>query len=291
MSRKTRIAYGGSAHISRRRLYNAVWLVVMGLCALALIAPLAGILGYLIYKGFSSINIAFFTELPAPVGEPGGGVANAIVGSLMVISMGAIAAIPLGIMTSVYVHEFARGSRLATIIRFVCDMLNATPSIILGIFAYSVVVLSTGQFSAIAGSFALFVMMTPVVVRGTEEILRTVPDSIRAASLALGASRWQTIWKVVLPAARRGITTAACLSLARIGGETAPLLFTALGNDFWNFDPTRATNTLPVQIFKFASSPYPDWHRQAWAAALLLVLGISITNAVARFATRTKTVA
>lgn len=291
MSRKTKIAYGGSAHISRRRFYNSVWMVVMGLCALALIAPLVGILGYLIFKGISSINLDFFTQLPAPVGQSGGGVANAIVGSLMVISMGAVVAIPLGIMTSVYVHEFTRGSRLATVIRFVCDMLNATPSIILGIFAYSVIVLSTGQFSAIAGSFALFVMMTPVIVRGTEEILRTVPDSIRAASLALGASRWQTIWKVVLPAARRGITTAACLSLARIGGETAPLLFTALGNDFWNFDPTRATNTLPVQIYKFASSPYADWHRQAWAAALLLVVMISITNAVARFATRTKTIA
>ncbi len=291
MSRKTRISYGGSAHIKRRRFYNAVWMTVMGLCALALIAPLVGILGYLVFKGISSINLNFFIKLPAPVGQPGGGVANAIVGSLIVISMGAIAAIPLGIMTSVYVHEFTRGSRLATLIRFVCDMLNATPSIILGIFSYSVVVLSTGQFSAIAGSFALFVMMTPVIVRGTEEILRTVPDSIRAASLALGSSRWQTIWRVVLPAARRGITTAACLALARIGGETAPLLFTALGNDFWNFDPTRATNTLPVQIYKFASSPYEEWHRQAWAAALLLVVMISITNAVARFATRTKTVA
>lgn len=287
----TRISYGGSRQIARRRMYNKVWLIVTGLCALALIAPLAGILGYLILKGISSINLDFFTKLPAPVGETGGGVANAIVGSLMVISMAAVAAVPLGIMTAIYVYEFARDTRLATIMRFTCDMLNATPSIILGIFAYSVVVLTTGQFSAIAGSFALFVMMTPVIVRGSEEILRTVPDSVRAASLALGASRWQTIAKVVLPAARRGITTASCLALARIGGETAPLLFTALGNDFWNFDPTKATNTLPVQIFKFASSPYEDWHRQAWAAALLLVVLISATNAIARFATRTKTVA
>ncbi len=291
MSQRISIPYGGSSHIARRRMYNTFWLIVLGACALALIAPLVGILGYLMVKGFSSLNLAFFTKLPAPVGETGGGVANAIVGSLMVISMGAVAAIPLGIMTAVYVNEFSRGSRLATVVRFVCDMLNATPSIILGIFAYSVVVLPTGQFSAIAGSFALFVMMTPVVVRGSEEILRTVPDSIRAASLALGSSRWQTIWKVVLPAARRGITTASCLALARIGGETAPLLFTALGNDFWNLDPTKPTNTLPVQIYKFASSPYPDWHRQAWAAALLLVILISITNAIARYATRTKTVA
>lgn len=281
-----KIPYGGSGHLARRRFYNLFWLIVTGTCALALIAPLFGILSYLVIKGISSINLNFFTKLPAPVGMEGGGVANAIVGSIMVITMGAVVAIPLGIMTAVYIHEFSRGSRFATIVRFVCDMLNATPSIILGIFAYSVVVLPTGQFSAIAGSFALFVMMTPVIVRGTEEILRTVPDSIRAASLALGSSRWQTIWRVVLPAARRGITTPACLALARIGGETAPLLFTALGNDFWNLNPMRATNTLPVQIYKFASSPYPDWNRQAWAAALLLVVIISVVNAAARFATR-----
>lgn len=286
-----KITYGTSGHLARRKMYNALWLIITGLCALALILPLAGILGYLIYKGVSSLNLAFFYKLPAPVGQPGGGVANAIVGSVMVISMGAVAAVPLGIMTAIYMFEFSRGTRLASLIRFTCDMLNATPSIILGIFAYGVVVLSTGQFSAIAGSFALFVMMTPIIVRGSEEILRTIPDSIRAASLALGSSRWQTIWRVVLPAARRGITTTACLALARIGGETAPLLFTALGNDFWNFNPTRPTNTLPVQIYKFASSPYPDWNRQAWAAALFLVIIISLTNGIARYATRVKTVA
>lgn len=274
--------------LGRRKIYSTIWLMATGLCAMLLILPLLGILGYLIVKGVSSFSWAFFTELPAPVSLPGGGVGNAIVGSLMVISMGAVMAIPLGILTAVYVYEFARGSQLATIVRFTCDMLNATPSIILGIFAYGVVVLSTGQFSAIAGSFALFVMMTPVIVRGTEEILRTIPDSIRAASLALGGSQWQTIWRVVLPAARSGITTTACLALARIGGETAPLLFTALGNDFWNFNPMRPTNTLPVQIFKYATSPYPEWIQQAWGAALLLVIIISVTNAAARYATRTK---
>lgn len=285
-----RVLIANSGQLRRRKAYNLLWLCVTGLCAFALIAPLVGILGYLVAKGVSSLNLAFFIEIPAPVNEPGGGVANAIVGSFMVVTMAAIVAVPLGIMTAVYTYEFARGSKLASLIRFSCDMLNATPSIILGIFAYAVVVLTTGQFSAIAGSFALFVMMTPVIVRGTEEILRTVPDSIRAASLALGSSRWQTIRRVVLPAARRGITTTACLALARIGGETAPLLFTSLGNDFWNLNPMRPTNTLPVQIFKFASSPYPEWIRQAWAAALLLVVIISVTNAVARFMTRTKTV-
>lgn len=284
-------SFSNQALLRRRKLYNILWLVITAGCALALILPLAGILGYLIVKGVTSLNLNFFIKLPAPVGMTGGGVANAIVGSFMVISMAAVVAVPLGILTAIYIYEFARGTRLATIIRFCCDMLNSTPSIILGIFAYGVIVLSTGQFSAVAGAFALFVMMTPVIVRGTEEILRTVPDAIRAASLALGSSQWQTIWRVVLPAARRGITTTACLALARIGGETAPLLFTALGNDFWNLNPMQPTNTLPVQIFKFASSPYPDWIRQAWAAALLLVVIISVTNAAARFATRTKTVA
>ncbi len=289
--RSLRLGFENQALLRRRKFYNVVWLMVTAGSAVALILPLAGILAYLFIKGISSLNLDFFIKLPAPVGMPGGGVANAIVGSFMVISMAAVVAVPVGILTAVYVYEFARGSRLATLIRFSCDMLNATPSIILGIFAYGVIVLTTGQFSAVAGSFALFVMMTPVIVRGTEEILRTVPDAIRAASLALGSSRWQTIWRVVLPAARRGIATTACLALARIGGETAPLLFTALGNDFWNLNPLQPTNTLPVQIFKFASSPYPDWIRQAWAAALLLVIIISVTNAVARFATRTKTVA
>lgn len=288
MPPSTNIPYGGRGHTVYRRTLNGFWLLAMGAFAFLLIAPLLGILGYLVTKGISSFNLDFFIRLPAPVGETGGGVANAIVGSIMVITMSGVAAVPVGILTAVYIYEFSRGSRLATLIRFFCDMLNATPSIILGIFAYSVLVLTMGHFSALAGSFALFVMMTPVVVRGTEEILRTIPDSIRAASLALGGSRWQTIWRVVLPAAMSGITTTVCLSLARIGGETAPLLFTALGNDFWNLNPLKPTNTLPVQIFKFAGSPYPDWNRQAWAAALLLVLMISLANAIARYATRSK---
>lgn len=282
MQPANKIVYGGKNHIRYRRGINYFWLIFTGLCAVILMIPLFGILGYLLYKGFSSINLDFFIRLPKPVGETGGGVGNAIVGSLMVISMGAIAAIPIGIMTTVYIHEFSRGGKIATIIRFVCDLLNATPSIILGIFAYSVIVIPMGRYSAIAASFALFIMMIPVIVRGTEEILKTIPDSIRAASLALGASRWQTIYKVILPAARGGITTAVCLALARIGGETAPLLFTAFGTQFWNFYIDQPTSTLPVQIYKFASSPYEDWHRQAWAAALLLVLLITATNAIAR---------
>lgn len=278
------LRYGGKRHTAWRRAMNRLWLAVTGLCALVLLAPLFGILIYLFARGFGALDLAFFTQIPKPVGESGGGVGNAIVGSLIVIGLAALAAVPVGMLAAVYLHEFGRGSFMSSMIRFACDMLNATPSIILGIFAYSVLVLPLGNFSALAGAFALFVMMAPVVVRGSEEILRTVPDSIREASLALGASRWQTVYSIVLPAARRGVTTTIFLALARIGGETAPLLFTALGNDFWSFRLDQPINTLPVQIFKYATSPFEDWHRQAWAAALVLVLFISATNALARLA-------
>lgn len=286
MEHRTEFALGGSRHIAIRRATNALCLVATGACALLLLLPLFGIFAFLISRGIGAIDLDFLIRLPRPVGEAGGGVGNAILGSIVVISTAAAAAVPLGIMAAVYVSEFKPKGRLGSAIRFSCDMLNATPSIILGIFAYSVVVVPMGRFSALAGSFALCVMMTPVIVRGTEEILRTVPASIREASLALGATRWQTIWRVVLPAARRGITTTIFLSLARIGGETAPLLFTALGNDYWSVRLDQPINTLPVQIFKYATSPYPDWHRQAWAAALLLILLISVVNAVVRIAPR-----
>ena len=286
--RVTCLAYGGARHLAWRRAVNAVMLGATGACALALLVPLALILGYLLYQGFTSLSWAFFTTLPKPAGEAGGGVANAIVGSAIVIGMAAAAAVPLGVMVAVLVHEFARGSRFAAAVRFTCDMINSTPSIILGLFAFAIVVTTMGRFSAIAGSFALFTMMIPVVARGTEEILRTVPDSLREASLALGASRWQTIRRVVLPAVRGGIATAVALSLARISGETAPLLFTALGTDQWAFRPDQPMSTLPVRIYQLASSPYPDYHKQAWAAALVLVALITAVNGFARWATRAR---
>jgi phosphate transport system permease protein len=269
-----------------RKAQNLVFVWLTGLFAFLLILPLVILLWYLLSRGVQSLSWDFFTQIPKPVGETGGGVANAIVGSVIILGLASVFAVPVGILAAVYMSDFGRGNRISSTIRFACDMLNATPSIILGIFSYSIIVLTMGRFSALAGSFALFVMMAPVVVRGTEEILQLVPDSFREASLALGASRSQTIWRVVLPAARGGITTTVALSLARISGETAPLLFTALGNEFWNFHIDRPMNTLPVQIYKFATSPYEDWHRQAWAAALVLILLISVTNAVARFATR-----
>ncbi|MBX7245698.1 MAG: phosphate ABC transporter permease PstA [Candidatus Sumerlaeaceae bacterium] len=282
MSTPIKLELGGAASGSLRRMQNRMFLCLTGAAALTLLVPLFGILGYLVTRGIGAINLDFFISLPKPVGETGGGVANAIVGSLMVIVMAGAAAIPCGVLASVYICEFAPGSRFSSIIRFVCDMLNSTPSIILGIFAYGMVVLRMGHFSALAGAFALFVMMTPVVVRATEEILRTVPNSIREASVGLGGTRWQTVWHVVLPAARSGIVTGVFLALARVGGETAPLLFTAFGNQFWNLDPRQPINTLPVQIYKFATSPYADWHRQAWAAALLLVIMIAVISSTVR---------
>lgn len=270
----------------QRKVQNVAFIWLTAALALVLLLPLLGLLWYLVSRGARSLNYAFFTQIPQPVGETGGGIGNAIVGSAMIIGVAAMLAIPAGILAAVYVREFGRGSRLGNSIRFACDMLNATPSIVLGIFAYSVVVLPMGRFSGLAGSVALSIMMVPVIVRGTEEILGMVPDSLREASLALGASRAQTIWRVILPAARGGITTTVALSLARISGETAPLLFTALGNEFWNLRIDRPMNTLPVQIYKFATSPYEDWHRQAWAAALVLIALISVTSAVARYAAR-----
>jgi phosphate transport system permease protein len=282
------IPFGDEGDVRGRQWINLAMMGVVAFCALALLLPLFGILGYLVYQGASTLSWEFFTERAAAAGDSGGGVGNAIVGSLMVILMASLVAMPLGILVAIYFHEFSRGGRITRIARFCCDLLNSTPSIIVGIFAYSLVVVTMGHFSAVAGAVALSVLMTPIVVRGTEEVLRTVPDSIRDASLALGATKWQCVWTGVLPAARGGIVTAACLALARVGGETAPLLFTAFGNEFWNYDPLQPTNTLPLQIYRFASSPYEEWHRQAWGAALVLVLTVTILNLTARYFARSR---
>jgi phosphate transport system permease protein len=282
------LPFAGERDLRNRRLFSLAMMGVCSLCALVLLGVLFGILGYLVVRGSSSLSLEFFTHRGAAPGESGGGVGNAIVGSLMVIGTASLAAMPLGILIAIYFNEFNRGGRVTRLARFCCDLLNSTPSIILGIFAYSMIVVTMGHFSALAGSVALAVIMIPVVVRGTEEVLRTVPDSIREASLALGATKWQSVWRTVLPAARGGIVTASCLALARVGGETAPLLFTAFGNEFWNFNLLEPTNTLPLQIFKFASSPYEDWHRQAWAAALVLVATVTALNLIARYFARSR---
>ncbi len=261
--------------------------VIVGLSAAAVLlalVPLALILFYVVSQGITSLNVAFFTHMPAPVGETGGGMANAIVGSLMVTGIGALFAIPVGLIAGVYAAEY-KGTRLAALTRFAADTLNGVPSIVIGLFAYSIVVLPLGQFSAMAGGFAIGLMMLPLVMRTTEELLLLVPHSLREGALALGATRARAVFTVVLPAALPGILTGILLALARVAGETAPLLFTAFNNRFFSTDPRQPVSTLTVQVFTYATSPYEDWHRQAWAGALVLVTIVFACSVVARVAT------
>lgn len=261
--------------------------IIVALCfgavALALL-PLALILAYVIERGVTSISWSFLTEMPKPVGESGGGMANAIVGSLFVIAIAAVFAVPIGVCTGIYLAEFR--DRLASAIRFATDVLNGVPSIVIGIFAYAVVVLPLRHFSALAGAFALGVMMIPIVVRTTEELLRLVPETLREGALALGATRARATFSVVVPAALPGIITGVLVAIARIAGETAPLLFTAFNNRFFTADPRQPISTLTVQIFTYAISPYDEWHRQAWAGALVLIAMILVFSIAARLATR-----
>lgn len=233
------------------------------------------IFGYIVFKGIFNLNLNFFIRLPKPVGEPGGGMVNAIVGSFTLAILASLWAVPLSILTGVYLAEASSGlkePKFVSILRFLVDVLSGVPSIVIGIFAYSLVVVPLRRFSAIAGGFALGVIMLPTIIRTTEEMIKMVPRTIKEASLALGISNWKTIYYVILNTAKPGIITAVLLALARIFGETAPLLFTAFGNRFWHrslLDPIAA---LPLQIFAYAISPYEDWHRQAWAGALVLIL-------------------
>jgi phosphate transport system permease protein len=267
----------------RRGLSHAI-IVLCGLAVALALVPLALILFYVVTQGVTSLSGSFFTQMPRPVGEPGGGMANAIVGSLIVVGLGALFAIPVGILTGIYAAEYA-GTRLAAATRFAADTLNGVPSIVIGVFVYAIAVLPFRRFSAIAGGIALGVMMIPLIMRTTEELLRLVPPTLREGALALGATRARAVFTVVVPAALPGIMTGILLALARIAGETAPLLFTALGNRFWNTDVTQPIATLTVQVFTYAVSPYPDWHRQAWAGALVLVAMVLVCSLLARLAT------
>jgi phosphate transport system permease protein len=242
------------------------------------------LLGYLAWQGLSSLSWSFFTSLPAPVGETGGGMANAIVGSAKLLLAAALVGIPVGFLGGVYLAEY--GGPLAGWVRYSADVLNGVPSIVIGITVYALVVRRMGHFSTFAGGIALGIMMVPVALRATEEFLRLVPDALREAALALGAPRWVTIMRVVVPAAARGIATGLLLSLARVAGETAPLLFTALNNRFWSPGWTQPTASLPVMIFTYAIAPYEDWHRQAWAAGLVLLSLVLGTNVLARWLMR-----
>jgi len=263
--------------------------VLCSLAALAAVAPLALVFFYLLGSGLSSINLPFFTHLPKPVGEAGGGMANAIVGSGELLGLAAIIGIPVGVLGGVYLAEYG-AARTNTVLRFVADVLNGVPSIIWGVVVYSLVVLPFKTFSGYAGGLALGLIMIPLIMRTTEEVLLLVPNGYREAALALGISRWKTILHIVMKTASKGIVSGVLLALARVAGETAPLLFTAFGNRFWNRNLAEPIAALPLQIFTYAISPYEDWHRQAWAGALVLVLLIFLTNLVVRFLTRDRAV-
>ncbi len=271
-----------SLRIAWRKSVNVVMLSVTGLCALFTVSALFIILGYLLWYGGKSLNWAFFTQLPAPVGETGGGMANAIVGSGKLLLLASAVGIPIGLLGGVYLAEFG-GRTFSFFVRYTTDLLNGVPSIVMGIFAYTVIVIPMKHFSTFAGGVALGVMMIPIAVRTTEESLRAVPRMLREGALALGASKWKTVATVVMPAAMRGIVTGMMLTLARVAGETAPLLFTALGNRFWSSGWNQPIASLPVMIYEYALSAYDDWHRQAWAAGLVLLGLVLLANIGARF--------
>ena len=270
-----------NARLRWRKLVSGFMLTMTGVCALVAVAVLFFILGYLVYHGGTAINWDFFTKLPTPVGESGGGMANAIVGSAKLLFLASLLGVPIGFFGGVYLSEFS-GSKVAFVVRYAADLLNGVPSIVIGIFAYALVVLPFKHFSTIAGAFGLGLMMIPITLRSTEEFLKAVPGALREGSMALGASKWQTILRVVVPAAYRGIMTAILLALARVAGETAPLLFTAFSNRYWSPGWNQPTASLPVMIFTYAISPYEDWHRQAWAAGLVLLALILMVNIIAR---------
>ena len=254
-------------------------------CALLVIAPLGLVFFHLAHSGLGSINWDFFTKLPKPVGEVGGGMANAIVGTLILLAIAAVIGVPVGVFGGVYLSEYG-SSRLNRWIRFAADVLNGVPSIIWGMVVYSLVVMPMKGFSALAGGMVLGMMMIPLIMRTTEEVLRLVPGGYREAAFALGISQWRTIAQIVMRTALKGIITGVLLAMSRVAGETAPLLFTAFGNRFWTHNLTDPIAALPLQIFTYAISPYDDWHRQAWAGALVLVSIVLVCSLLARFATR-----
>src|SRR6185437_3241092 len=259
--------------------------LVSGLAILAtviVLAPLAAILFYLIYKGASSLNLAFFTHIPAPVGEQGGGMANSILGSGIILFLASLMGIPVGIASGVYLAEFGRGKMLANAVRFTADVLNGVPSIVMGIAIYSLVVMPQKHFSALAGGIVLAIMMIPTVTRTTEEMLATVPHAVREAALGLGVPKWRTVLSVSLRTASPGIITGCMLAFARVAGETAPLLFTAFGNQFWSLKLNEPIAALPLQIFVYAISPYDEWHRLAWAGSLVLIVMIMVSVTLVR---------
>jgi phosphate transport system permease protein len=264
-----------------KHLVNYIMLGLTGVCALVTISVLFFILGYLIYNGATSLRWSFFTNLPAPVGETGGGIANGLVGSAKMLLLATLIGIPIGFLGGVFLSEYGHPTT-SFVIRYVTDLLNGVPSIVIGIVAWVLVVRRMGHFSTLAGGVALGIMMIPISVRSTEEFLHAIPQSLREAALALGAPKWKAIATVVVPAAIRGIISGTMLDLARVAGETAPLMFTALGSAYWSPGWNQPTAALPLLIFNYAISPYEDWHRQAWAGGFVLLTAVLLVNIFAR---------
>ena len=273
------------SNASRRKIISRIAETFCALAVVLALIPLGMILFYVVSHGVTALNFAFFTNIPKPVGEKGGGMANAIVGTLTLIGIAALFAVPIGSLCGIHLSEYP-GSKFSSVARFAADVLNGVPSIVIGIFAYTVLVLPIKRFSAIAGGIALGLLMIPIVVRTTEELLRLVPAGLREGALALGATRSRAVFSVIVPAALPGILTGILVALARVAGETAPLLFTSLNNSFWSTSLMQPIASLTVQVFTYAISPYDDWHRQAWAGAFLLVMIILSLSIAARLAVR-----
>lgn len=279
---KELLARSFQATRSRRRRVDNAAVYVLSLCALVVIFSLFNILAHLLTQGVSSVNLEFLTHLPKPVGEPGGGMANAMAGTLILLGIAVLVGVPIGLGTAIYLSEYAH-KRFAYIVRFTTDVMNGIPSIVYGIFAYAVFVLPMKSFSAFSGGVALGIMMVPMIARTSEEFIRMVPLSMREAGLALGVPKWKVIVDIILPISIGGIMTGIMSSLARVAGETAPLLFTAFGNHFWQSSLMAPIAALPLQIFAYAISPFEDWHRQAWAGALVLIALVFIINLLASY--------
>lgn len=274
-------------NLRKRKIINALMISLCIIAAVIAVVPLVYIFFYTAGAGLSSLNLDFFVALPKPFGEEGGGMVNAIVGTIILIALGGVFGIPIGILAGIYVSEYS-GSLMSNIVKFVTDVLSGIPSIVIGIFAYGLIVLPMQRFSALAGGFALGVLMIPTVTRITEEMLKLVPHTLREASLALGITRWKTTIRIILRTASSGIITGILLAIARAAGETAPLLFTSFGNSFWSTDLDQPIASIPVQIFNYAISPYDEWHRKAWAGAFVLITLVFIVNLIVRIVTRNK---
>ncbi|BBN97599.1 phosphate ABC transporter permease PstA [Sporolactobacillus terrae] len=271
----------------RRKIINIIVSILFGIAVILAVFPLLSIVWYILIQGIKGINIDFFTKLSTPVGIPGGGMANAIMGSLQLVVISSLISIPVGIAVGVYLSEYGR-NKLASMIQFMTNVLSGVPSIVVGLLVYSTIVLLMGRFSALSGGIALAIIMLPLIIRTTEQALRLVPHSYREAAYALGATESQTLFRIVLPAASQGIITGILLAVARAMGESAPLLFTAFGSNFWNWDLTQPIAALPLQLYVYAISPYPEWHQQAWAGALTLLIIVLVLNLTARFIARKK---